>query len=53
MSVHSVRPPVRVIWTPRDYAELRARLAEDMAAEPVVLGHSERLPELIAQELGR
>ena len=50
MSSTSVKPPIRPIWTPRDYAELRARLAEDITAEPVVLGQSVELANLLSAE---
>lgn len=40
MSHTKSSPPPQPVWSPRDYADLRARLAEDIAAEPVVLGES-------------
>lgn len=43
-------PPPRPIWTRRDYDDLRARLAEDIAAEPVVLGESVALADLLRSE---
>lgn len=50
MSHTKSSPPPRPIWSPRDYADLRARLAEDIAAEPVVLGESVALAELMEAE---
>lgn len=50
MSQQSITPPLRPIWRPADYADLRARLAEDISAEPVVLGESVALADLLSAE---
>ncbi|CAA0129272.1 Uncharacterised protein [Mycolicibacterium vanbaalenii] len=50
-----IPPSARPVWTPTDAAALRLRadLARTAELEPVVLGRSPRLAELMETELGR